>query len=240
MRSDRNNGQGRTQRGFEGVRQIQLGFGGRCEPPPPPPAGFGEDFEINTFQRLRTPVSLSFLSQCCYTKIHAIFFIHSHPHHFQLNEVVSNHTLWYQKSQCQRIAQFCVLFFTCTLRLVGVLNFRHSFSLWSKAKRSCSQSYPHALSASSTVWSTACTCVLDSMYSPWDGTLPHWCCPGLQQVDCERSAASTIFSQRLVLNVQNRSKMQNFGPVRSVSCHTSCESVVHCLSAPLPESGHQA
>ena len=32
----------------------------------------------------------SFLSLCCYTKIHAIFFIHSHdhPHHFQLNEVV--------------------------------------------------------------------------------------------------------------------------------------------------------
>ena len=69
--------------------------------------------------------------------------------------------------------------------------------------------------------------------------LPHWCCPGLQQVDCERSAASTIFSQRLVLNVQNRSKMQHFRRVRSVSCHTSCESVVHCFSAPLPESGHQ-
>ena len=34
--------------------------------------------------------------------------------------------------------------------------------------------------------------------------------------------------------------MQHFGRVRSVSCHTSCESVVHCLSAPRPESGHQA
>ena len=62
----------------------------------------------------------------------------------------------------------------------------------------------------------------------------------LQQLVCERSAASTIFSQRLVLNVQNRSKMQHSGRVRSVSCHTRCESVVHCLSAPLPESGHQA
>ena len=61
--------------------------------------------------------------------------------------------------------------------------------------------------------------------------LPHWCCPCLQQVDCaERSAASTIFSQRLVLNVQNRSKMQHYGRVRSVSCHTSCGSVVHFRS----------
>ena len=63
--------------------------------------------------------------------------------------------------------------------------------------------------------------------------LPHWCCPCLQQVNCKRSAASTIFSQRLVLNVQNRSKMQHFGRLRSVSCHKSCESVVHCPSAPL-------
>ena len=85
-----------------------------------------------------------------------------------------------------------------TMRPVGVLNFGHSFSLWSKAKRSCSQSYPHALL---TVGSIASTCVLDSLYSPWDGTLPHWCCPSLRQVDYERSAASTIFSQRLLLNV---------------------------------------
>ena len=60
--------------------------------PPAGPGGAPEDFEINAFQRLRTPVSLSFLSQCCYTKIHAFFFIHSHPHHFQLNEVVPNHS----------------------------------------------------------------------------------------------------------------------------------------------------
>ena len=46
--------------------------------------------------------------------------------------------------------------------------FGNSSSLWSKAKRSCWQSYPHALSASPTVGSTACrsTCVLDSLYSP--------------------------------------------------------------------------
>ena len=25
----------------------------------------------------------------------------------------------------------------------------------------------------------ACTCVLDSLYSPWDDALPHWCCPSL-------------------------------------------------------------
>ena len=204
---------------FRGVRREVLrgytksswGSGGRCEPPSEVQGRAPEDFENKAFQRLRTPVSLSFLSQCCYTKIHAIFFIHSHPHHFQLNEVVPNHTLWYQKSQCQRIAQFWVLFFTCTMRLVGVLNFGNSSSLWSKAKRSCSQSYPLALSASPTVGSTACTCVLDSLYSPWDDALPHWCCPSLQQVDCQRSAASTIFSQRLVLNVQNQSKMQHFG-----------------------------
>ena len=85
--------QGRTQRGFEGVHQIQLGVWGRCEPPSGVRGGAPEDFEINAFQRLGTPVSLSFLSQCSYTKIHAIFFIHSHPDHFQLNEVVPNHTL---------------------------------------------------------------------------------------------------------------------------------------------------
>ena len=38
------------------------------------------------------------------------------------------------------------------LRLVGVLNFGNSSSLWSKAKRSCSQSYPQALSPSPTVY----------------------------------------------------------------------------------------
>ena len=88
---------------------------------------------------------------------------------------------------------------------VGVLNFGNSSSLWPKAKRSRSQSYPQDLFASPTVGSTTCTCVLDSLYSPWDDTLPHWCCPSLQQVDYERSAASTMltFSQRLVLNVQN-------------------------------------
>ena len=80
------------------------------------------------------------------------------------------------------MAQFWVLFFTCTMRLVGVLNFGNSSSLWSKAKRSCSQSYPHALSASPTVGSTACTCVLDSLYSPWDDALAHWWCPGLEQI----------------------------------------------------------
>ena len=78
---------------LRGVHQIQLGVWGCCEPPSGVWGGAPEDFEIDTFQRLRTPVSLSFLSQCCYTKIHAIFFIHSHPHHFQLNEVVPNHTL---------------------------------------------------------------------------------------------------------------------------------------------------
>ena len=121
-------------RGGGGFTKSSWGSEGRCEPLSGVRGGAPEDFEINAFQRLRTPVSLSFLSQCCYTKIHAVIFIHSHPHHFQLNEVEPNHTLWYQKSQCQRIAQFWVLFFTCTMRLVGVLNFGNSSSLWSKPK----------------------------------------------------------------------------------------------------------
>ena len=114
---------------LRGVHQIQLGVWGRCEPPSGVRGGAPEDFKINAFQRLITPVSLSFLSQCCYTKIHAIFFIHSHSHHFQLNEVVPNHTLWYQKCQCQWIAQFWVLFFTWTMGPVGVLKFGNSSSL---------------------------------------------------------------------------------------------------------------
>ena len=97
---------------LRGVHQIQLGVSGALWAPSGVRGGVPEDFEINAFQRLRTPVSLSFLSQCCCTKIHAIFFIHSHPHHFQRNEVVDNDTLWYQKCQCQWIAQFWVLFFT--------------------------------------------------------------------------------------------------------------------------------
>ena len=78
---------------LRGFTKSSWGSGGCCEPPSGVRGGAPEDFEINAFQRLRTPVSLSFLSQCCYTKIHAFFFIHSHPHHFQLNEVVPNHTL---------------------------------------------------------------------------------------------------------------------------------------------------
>ena len=89
-----------------GVHKIQLGVwggggGGHCEPPSGVWSGAAEDFEIHAFQRLRTPVSLIFKPQCCYGKIHAIFFAHSHPHHFQLNDVVPDHTLLYKKSQCQ-------------------------------------------------------------------------------------------------------------------------------------------
>ena len=62
---------------------------------------------------------------------------------------------------------------------------------------------------------------------------------------CSRSIVRDLLHQRYFPSdscwmFKNRSKMQHFGRVRSVSCHTSCESVVHCLSAPLPESGHQA
>ena len=84
-----------------GVRREVLKGGGGGSPAGSlggavsPPAGSGapEDFEINTFQRLRTPVSLSFLFHRVMQKLHAVFFIHSHPHHFQLNEVVPNHKL---------------------------------------------------------------------------------------------------------------------------------------------------
>ena len=179
-----------------GFTKSSWGSGGRCEPPSGVRGRAPEVFEINAFQKLRTPVSLSFLSQRCYTKIDAIFFIHSHPHHFQLNEVVPNHTLWYQKSQCQRIAQFWVLFFTCTMRLVSVLNFGNSSSLWPKAKRSCSQSYPHALSASPTVGSLYMRAWLTHCIHPEMMPSHTDVAPGqasLQQVDCERSAASTIF-----------------------------------------------
>ena len=73
---DEKSAHGRTQRGFEGGSPNPAGGlgggGGRCEPPTGVQGGAPEDFEINAFKRLRTPVSLSFLSQCCYTKIHAI------------------------------------------------------------------------------------------------------------------------------------------------------------------------
>ena len=95
-----------AERFWGGFTKSSWGSGGRCEPPSGVRGGAPEDFEINAFQRLRTPVSLSFLSQCCYTKIHAIFFIHSHPHHFQLNEVVPNHTLWYQKANVKELPSF--------------------------------------------------------------------------------------------------------------------------------------
>ena len=166
-----------AERFWGGFTKSSWGSGGRCEPPSGVRGGAPEDFEINAFQRLRTPVSLEFLIPVLLSKSPCYFFIHNHPHHFQLNEVVPNHTLWSQKSQCQRIAQFESCSSPCTMRLVGALNFGNSSSLWSKAKRSCSQSYPHALSANPTVGSTACTCVLDSLYSPWDDALPNWWCP---------------------------------------------------------------
>ena len=83
---------GRTQRGFEGGSPNAAGgLGGAVSPP----AGSGAEPRkiLKFFQRLRAPVSLSFLSLYCYSQLHAIFFTHSHRHHFQLNEVVPNHTL---------------------------------------------------------------------------------------------------------------------------------------------------
>ena len=60
---------------LRGVHQIQLAVWGRCEPPSGVRGGAPEDFEINAFQRLRTPVSLSFLSQCCYKN--PCYFLHT-------------------------------------------------------------------------------------------------------------------------------------------------------------------
>ena len=80
--------------GGGGVTKSSWGSVGRCESLSAVRGGAPEDFEINAFQRLRTPVSLIFKSHCCCTKIHAIFFIHSHPRHLQPNEVVpADHTL---------------------------------------------------------------------------------------------------------------------------------------------------
>ena len=107
-----------------------LGGGGALVSPPSGVRGRApEDFEINAFQRLRTPVSLSFLSQCCYTKIHAIFFIHSHPHHFQLNEVVPRPITRFdtKKSNVKDLPSFEVLFFTCTIRACWCSEFWKQF-----------------------------------------------------------------------------------------------------------------
>ena len=57
-----------AERFWGGFTKSSWGSGGRCEPPSGVRGGGPEDFEINAFQRLRTPVSLRFLSQCCYTK----------------------------------------------------------------------------------------------------------------------------------------------------------------------------
>ena len=54
-----------AERFWGGFTKSSWGSGGRCEPPSGVRGGAPEDFEINAFQRLRTPVSLSFLSQCC-------------------------------------------------------------------------------------------------------------------------------------------------------------------------------
>ena len=87
---------------FWGFTKFSWGSGGRCESPSGVRGSAPEDFEINAFQRLRTPVSLTFNSYmyCCSTKIHTIFLIHSHPRHLQPNEVVpaGSHAL-IQKSQ---------------------------------------------------------------------------------------------------------------------------------------------
>ena len=122
------------------------------------------------------------------------------------------------------------------MRPVGVLNFGNSSSLWPKAKRSCSQSYPQDLFASPTVWSTACTFVLDSLYSPSE-MIP---CHTDVALVCSRSILSDLLRQRFPSDscwTSKTSKKQHFaigrGRVRSVSCHTSCESVVHCHSAPI-------
>ena len=136
-----------------------------------------------------------------------------------------------------------LLFFTCTMRPVGVLNFGNSSSLWSKAKRSCSRSYPHALSASPTVGSTAVHACLTHRGCIHPDMMP---CHTDVALVCSRSIVRDLLHQRYFPATRaERSKpgpkcSTLIGRVRSVSCHTSCESVVHCLSAPLPESGHQA
>ena len=54
-----------AERFWGGFTKCSWGSGGAVSPPAGSGGGSPEDFEINAFQRLRTPVSLSFLSQCC-------------------------------------------------------------------------------------------------------------------------------------------------------------------------------
>ena len=154
---------------MRGFTKSSWGSGGRCEPPSGVRGGAPEDFEINAFQRLRTAVSLSFLSQCCYTKIHAIFFIHIQLHHFQLNIIINeivprqSHALIPKRPMSKNCP---------VLRLVLHLHheacwcseFWKQFLIVIQGHKKLSNH--HALSASPTVGSTACTCVLDSLYSP--------------------------------------------------------------------------
>ena len=187
-----------AERFWGGFTKSSWGSGGRCGAP--------ENFEIIAFQRLRTPVSLSFLSQCCYTKIHAIFFIQSSaPLPAEWGRAQS-HALIPKKPMSKN----------CPV-LSLVLHLNHE-ACW------CSELWKQFLSPHCMIQgqkklftviciSTCTLCQSDgreySLYmrawltvftlSWW--ALPHWCCPCLQQVDCERSAASRIFSQRLVLNV---------------------------------------
>ena len=139
----------------------------------------------------------------------------------------------------QWIAQFGVLFFTRTVRHVGVLNFRNSSALSSMAKRSC---YPQAIFASLPVGSKACTCVFDSLYSPWDDALPHWCCPSLQLVVYlwEMGCISDVF--RVTCWTERKtSKMQHFWSVTHLypATHAAKASFTAILSVctPLSESG---
>ena len=104
-----------------GVRRENLGGVDKIK------LGSGKIFKIHAFQRLRTPVALTFKSHCCCTKIHATFFMHSYPRRFELNEVVPDHTLWTkkEKSHCQWIAEFtAILYWTYPAELTNDPSFR--------------------------------------------------------------------------------------------------------------------
>ena len=165
------------------------------------------------------------------------------------------------------------------MRPVGVLNFGNSSSLWPKAKRSCSQSYPQDLFANPTVgsqvqlvlpWpkklgqprasghrcviSQACTRLYFASVpvSIFLARVVHACLTHCMMITCHTDVA-LVCSRSIIRDLPRQrcfpsdsrwtsktSKKEHFRRVRSVSWHTSYESVIHCHSAPLPESGDQA
>ena len=106
---------------LRGVHKIQVGVwgggggGGSCEPCSRVRGRALEDFEITALQRLRTPVSLTLESHCCYTKIYDIFFTHCYSEYLGTEPTPS---FLPSLIICHRLVSFgCV--FSLTIDLLG-------------------------------------------------------------------------------------------------------------------------